>query len=109
MKTIKRLGMNKRVTCVLAVLAMLAGRVEAATTLDPTNPANFQREGTQGFTPGSLLTLADQSIGDVIVFIAPDADAVAGVELDVVATFQVRFTIPNNADVGNRIAINDGQ
>jgi hypothetical protein len=80
----------------------------ASTVLDPQNPANFQRDGSQGFTPGPLLTLADQSVGDVIVFFAPDADAVAGIELDIVATFQVLSTQPNSADVGNRVAINDG-
>jgi len=80
----------------------------ASIVLDPQNPANFQREGTQGFSPGPILMLADQSVGDIIVFIAPDADAVPGFDLDIVATFQVLLTIPNNADVGNRVGINDG-
>ena len=83
-------------------------RAEAATVLNPQDPSNFTKEGTQGFTPGSVLTLEDGSIGDYIGFYGNDVDAVAGSELDIVATFQIRQTAPNNVDTGNRIAINDG-
>jgi hypothetical protein len=79
-----------------------------ATTLDPNNPGNFTQDGTQTATPGNVLTLADQNIGDFVLLFANDSDAAAGVELDVVATFQVTATTPNNADAGNRVVINDG-
>jgi hypothetical protein len=92
----------------LETTALWPVRVEAAIVLDPTNPANFSSEGNQTITPGSVLTFADQSIGDFALLFGNDADAVPGVELDVIATFQVLSTIPMNADVGNRIAINDG-
>jgi hypothetical protein len=116
MKRRKRLLKKNSVACTLAIFALLAlettvlwpVRVEAAITLDPTNPGNFQRDGSQSFTPGPVLRLADQSVGDVIAFFAPDPDAAAGSELDVIATFQIISTQPNNAEVGNRVAINDG-
>jgi hypothetical protein len=80
-----------------------------ATTLDPTNPfGNFKQDGTQTVTPGPVLAIADQNVGDFAVLFATDFDATAGTELDVVATFQVLSTLPNNADAGNRVAINDG-
>jgi hypothetical protein len=116
MKRMKRLRMKTRVTCVLTIFAMLALEttalwpvpVEAAIVLDPTNPANFSSEGLQTITPGAVLTFTDQSIGDFALLFGNDADAVPGVELDVIATFQVLAGIPANADAGNRIAINDG-
>ena len=83
--------------------------VKAATTRDPNNPgANFQTEGTQPFTPGATLRLADASKSDVIVFFAFDNDAAAGTECDVIATFRITSTVPVNADTGNRVVINDG-
>lgn len=83
-------------------------RVEAAATLDPQNPGNFTREGTQPFTPGNVLTLSDTSSADFVAFFINDSDAALGVEVDVVATFQVKQTVPNNADAGARLVINDG-
>lgn len=117
MKRIKRLRMKTRVTCVLTIFAMLAlettalwpVRVEAATTLDPTNTANFKQDGTQPITPGSVLLFDDQSVSDFCVLFANDGDAAAGVEVDLIATFKVRVTTRLNADVGSRVVINDGQ
>jgi len=83
-------------------------RAEAATILDPQNPSNFARDGQQSATPGSILTLSDTSSSDCIAFFANDGDAGAAHEVDVVATFQVIQTAPNNADAGNRVVINDG-
>ncbi len=80
----------------------------AGTILDPQNPGNFTREGQQSFTPGTVLRLADTSLSDFIAFFANDADARPGMEVDVVATFQVIRTSPNNADAGARLVINDG-
>lgn len=80
----------------------------AAIILDPSNPGNFTLDGNQNLTVGPVLTLTDNSIGDFVVLFAQDPDAVAGIDLDVVATFQVRATGPNNADTGNRVVINDG-
>ena len=40
---------------------------------------------------------------------ATDPDAVAGGELDLVSSFQVRSVTPNNADGGFKVIINDGQ
>jgi hypothetical protein len=88
--------------------ALWSWRVNAATTLDPTNPALFQTEGTQTFTRGSALKLADTSNSDFIMFFAFDNDAAAGTDLDLIATFRVTADVPVNADAGNRIAINDG-
>ena len=111
-----RLRMKRRVTCALAILAVLAlettafwqVRVEAAITLDPTNPANFKSDGNQTITPGTVLTFTDTSVGDYALLFGNDADAVPGVELDVIATFQILAIIPINAEAGNRIVINDG-
>jgi hypothetical protein len=87
-----------------------AAHASPGTTLDPTNPtANFTKEGTQPHTPGAVLTLTDDSIGEIVAFFANDVDAAPGVEADVVATFRVLSTTRNNADVGNRVVINDGQ
>jgi hypothetical protein len=116
MKRMKRLRMKTRVTCVLTIFAVLAlettalwpVRVEAAITLDPTNPANFKSDGNQTITPGAVLTFTDQSVSDFALLFGNDADAVPGVDLDVVATFQVMQTLPSNADAGNRVVINDG-
>jgi hypothetical protein len=80
----------------------------ASTVLDPTNPSNFQQDGTQTATPGSPLRLVDASIGDIILLFAPDPDAAAGIELDVVARFQLINPTPGGADAGNRVVINDG-
>ena len=80
-----------------------------AVTLNPADPSNFTQDGGQSFTAGATLTLTDSSVADFIAFFAADADANAGVEVDVVATFQVTSTVPVNADVGNRIVVNDGQ
>ncbi|MGE0129771.1 MAG: hypothetical protein AB7U82_16950 [Blastocatellales bacterium] len=91
-----------------AVASHAFWRVNAATTLDPTNPALFQTEGTQTFTPGSVLKLKDTSISDFIMFFAFDNDAYAGTDLDLIATFRVTVSVPVNADAGNRIVINDG-
>jgi hypothetical protein len=77
--------------------------------LNPADTSNFKIDGSQAITPGSVLTLTDQSVSDYVVLFALDNDAAAGTAVDVVATFQVQSTIPVNADVGNRIAINDGQ
>ena len=105
--------MRKRFACTLAIFAMLALQttvpVEAATTLDPTNIANFNQDGTQPVTPGSVLLFDDQSVSDFCVLFANDDDAAAGIEVDVIATFKVRVTTRMNADVGSRVVINDGQ
>lgn len=80
-----------------------------ATTLNPQNPtANFTKDGNEAHTAGAVLTLTDTSTGDFVAFFANDTDAAAGTELDVTASFQVRQSIENNADAGNRIVINDG-
>ncbi|MEX2310745.1 MAG: hypothetical protein WD738_24470 [Pirellulales bacterium] len=101
-----------RLTCALATLAVLAlvimAPVEAATILDPQNPSNFTRDGQQNFTAGTVLTLSDSSLSDYIAFFANDSDAGPGRDVDVVATFRVIQTAPNNADAGNRVVINDG-
>src|SRR5881396_2497539 len=108
--TMKRMTI---LTCALATLAMVSctytpRRIMAATVLDPTNPGNFTRDGNQNFTTGAVLTFTDNSIGDFVVLFAQDSDAAAGIDVDVVATFQVRATGPNNADADNRVVINDG-
>src|SRR5258705_242499 len=95
MKRTNLLWVKLRVACTLAILALLAIQttrpVEAVTTLDTTNPtANFTNEGGQSFTPGTVLTLTDTSVGDFVSFYAPDFDASPGNALDLVATFQVR-------------------
>ena len=100
-------------TCTLAALAMVICTytprpLMAATVLDPSNPNNFTRDGNQNFTPGAVLTFTDNSIGDFVTLFAQDSDAPAGVDTDVVATFQVRVTGPSNADADNRVVINDG-
>ena len=113
MKRSKQLWVKLRVACMLVILALLAIQttrpVGAATTLDTTNPtANFTNEGGQSFTPGTVLTLTDTSIGDFVSFYAADFDASPGNAVDLVATFQVRNETRFNADAGNRIVINDG-
>jgi hypothetical protein len=81
----------------------------AGTTLDPQNPnANFTKEGNEAAAPGPALTLTDTASSDFVAFFAPDADAAPGTEVDVTATFQIQAHTPNNADVGNRVVINDG-
>ena len=98
------------VVAAVASPALWPRRVAAETTLDPNNPGGlFQTEGTQSFTTsGGVLKLADTSNSDFIVFFAFDADAEAGTDLDVIATFQVTTSAPVNADAGNRVVINDG-
>ena len=62
MKRRKRLLMKNSVACALAIFALLAllatelwpVLVEAAITLDPTNPANFNSEGLQTITTGAV-------------------------------------------------------
>lgn len=78
------------------------------TTLNPQDPSNFTRDGGQTVTPGNVLTLTDTASGDFVALFANDSDAVVGNEIDIVATFQVRATAPNNVDCANRIVINDG-
>jgi hypothetical protein len=101
-----------QVACALASLAMLATQLstplQAATVLDPQNPANFTSDGQQSFVPGSFLRLNDTNLGDYIAFFTNDSDASPGIDVDVFATFQVIQTIPNNADTGVRVVINDG-
>ena len=80
---------------------------EAAVTLNPMDPSNFTEDGGQTITPGSVLTFTDQSVGDIALLFSNDADALPGVEVDIVATFQILSTSPNNVDVGNRVAIID--
>ena len=87
---------------------LLCAPAQAETTLDPQNPSNFRQDGTQSATPGAVLTLRDGSVGDFILLFAPDPDAAAGVDLDIVATFQMVNPIPAGADAGNRVVINDG-
>ncbi len=103
--------MNARLTCLLAVLALSAAvdSARADTILNPANPGNFTREGQQPFTPApGALTLTDTSSSDRVGFHAHDAAASPCVEVDLVATFQVVDTAPNNADAGVRFVINDG-
>lgn len=108
MKRTKRLICSRAaLAMVIAALAMVMWRVEAATVLDPQNP-NFTRDGQQSFTPGTVLRLTDTSSSDFIAFFASDADAGPNIEVDVTATFQVIQTAPNNADAGARVVINDG-
>jgi len=97
------------VAVLLLSLGVMSPRSDAAVTLDPNNPSNFTKDGTQTFTIGSVLTLTDGNVGDFIAFFAPDSDATAGLDIDVVATFQVLSLTPNNVDADNRIVINDGQ
>jgi hypothetical protein len=81
----------------------------ASAILDPQNPtANFNKEGNEPFVPGAVLTLTDKSAAEFIAFYADDIDAVAGHEIDVATTFQIRLSSPNGADGGNRVVINDG-
>ncbi|MEX0676046.1 MAG: PEP-CTERM sorting domain-containing protein [Pirellulales bacterium] len=82
--------------------------VEAATILNRQNPGNFTRDGTQSFTRGTVLRLTDTSSSDFIAFFATDADAGAGIDVDVFATFQVIQSVPSSADAGARLVINDG-
>lgn len=99
--------MRKILATVLILTAAFSA--SAAITLDPANPtANFNKEGTQPHTPGAALRLQDTSAGDFVYFFVNDLDAAPGLELDVTATFQISSFAPNNADVGNRIVINDG-
>lgn len=85
-------------------------RVEAAVTLDPNDPigSGFRKDGTESFTPGNVLTLSDTSVAGFVTLFANDNDAAPGFEIDVVATFQIKGPIPNNADADNRLVINDG-
>jgi len=106
---------RKHMTCLMsAAIVLIQGgglwlsAAHAATILDPQNPGNFTRDGQQSFTPGTVLRLTDTSSGDFIAFFANDADAGPGIEVDLVATFQVIQAVPNNADAGARLVINDG-
>src|SRR5215813_1651541 len=101
-------GLLARVLPAGVATLLLPRLARAGVVLDPTNPGNFQRDGAQSFTSGTVLTLADQSVGDIILFFAPEPDAAAGTDFDVIATFQVRATVHSGADVGNRLVINDG-
>ena len=95
----------------LAVLALgLAAPVEAAVTLNPNDPigSGFRKDGTESFTPGNVLTLTDNNVAGFITFYANDSDAAPNQEVDVIATFQVTATSPDNADGGNWLVINDG-
>jgi hypothetical protein len=101
--------MQKQAFCERRISNLLWPRLaKGATVLDPTNPSNFKQDGTQTATPGTVLTLQDASNGDIILLFAPDPDAAAGIDLDVVATFQMINPSPENADAGNRLVINDG-
>lgn len=101
--------MSTRFCAALTVAMTLSfSPAHAETTLDPQNPSNFKQDGSQVATPGSVLTLADNSVGDIILLFATDPDAAAGVDLDIVTTFQLVNPIPANADAGNRVVINDG-
>jgi hypothetical protein len=94
----------------VGVGALLLPRLaKAGTVLDPTNPfATFQEEGSENITPGSVLSFTDENVGDIAVLHTTDLDAGAGIDLDIVATFHVLTTLPNNVDTGNRVVINDG-
>jgi len=97
--------------CLLAALFFSAAPATASadTILDPSNPGNFTPDGVQTFTPlPGMLRLNDTSLSDYIGLVANDAAASPGVAVDVVATFHLLQTAPNNADAGVRIVINDG-
>jgi hypothetical protein len=80
-----------------------------ANTLDPQNPtSNFTKEGGETHAPGAVLTLTDAASSEFVSFFASDTDASPGTEIDVITTFTITQTAPNNADAGNRIVINDG-
>jgi hypothetical protein len=92
-----------------AVVLVAPADARAGTILDTSNPSNFTRDGLQAFTPSpGGLTLRDTSSADYIGFFTTDSDATPGLAVDVVATFQVLQTAPNNADAGVRLVINDG-
>lgn len=93
----------------LLLLWLAPATARADTILDPGNPGNFTREGQQAATPAlGMLTLTDSSSSDRIGFYANDAASSSGVAVDLVATFQLIQTAPNNADTGVRLVINDG-
>ena len=60
-------------------------------------------------TAPTTLTFTDSSASDVSAIYTPNACAAPGLEVDVVATFQVRSCTPNSADADFRVVINDGQ
>ena len=57
------------IAVLLLSLGVMSPRSEAAVTLDPNNPSNFTKDGTQTFTIGSVLTLTDANVGDFIAFL----------------------------------------
>jgi hypothetical protein len=99
-----------RSICLFAVLIFSAVSATArGDTILDTGNVNFTRDGHQFFTPApGGLTLTDTSSADFVGFFANDGDAQAGHAIDLVATFQLLQTVPNNVDTGLRLVINDG-
>jgi len=91
-----------------ALLAPQGARAD--TILDPANPTpTFTKEGAEVHTPTpGGLTLTDASTGEFVAFFTNDAAASPGIAVDLVATLQILQFIPNNADAGVRVVINDG-
>src|SRR5438045_2643546 len=62
------------VAVLLLSLGVMSPRSDAAVTLDPNNPSNFTKDGTQTFTIGSVLTLTAGNVGDFIALFAPECE-----------------------------------
>ena len=76
-----------------------------------TNDVNgWQLLGSQFISTGpDTLAFSDADIGDVNTLHKSNPCAGPGLEVDVVATFQIRSVTPNGPDTGFRVIINDGQ
>lgn len=78
--------------------------------LDTNDLTGWQPLGSQPpSTSPTTLAINDSSGSDVSGIYMPNACAAPGLEVDVVASFQIRGVTPSGADGGFKVIINDGQ
>lgn len=77
--------------------------------LDTNDLTGWQPLDSPASASGTIVQFSDSSNADVCAIYLPSPCAAPGLEVDVVASFQVRSVTPNNADGGFRVVINDGR
>lgn len=92
------------------VARSMTGLATECMRLDTNDLTGWQLIGSQlPSTSPTTLQFSDSASGDFSGIALPNGCAAPGLEVDVVASFQVRSVTPDNADCSFRVVINDGQ
>ena len=94
----------------LGFAGMLADARAQSLFLDPNNPlANFELDGSAGYTPGSSMLMTDAGPNAHIAFYAATPVAASGNVVDVTAAFRIQANdSPSGVDTGMRLVVTDG-